>query len=120
MKERNVQELTKQSDSILLMLLESGGSTSMLTKQQEQPIHVALINKSTSEAHFSDIQMLLERCDTLSTSHMNSLLIMAATFCNFAIVSKIIELGADVNFKSNDGNTALHTYMGMFIDIDCF
>ncbi|CAC5391829.1 unnamed protein product [Mytilus coruscus] len=110
MKQRNVL-WKKQSDSILLILLESGGSTSMMTKYQELPIHIALKNESTSEAHFRDINLLLQRCKTIDTSHMNSSLIMAAKFCNFEIIDKIIKLGADVNFKNGDGNTALHTYM---------
>lgn len=110
----------KQSYSILLMLLDAGGSTSMLTTFNELPIHIALKSESISEAHFIDVNLLLKRCKTIETSHINSLLQMATRFYPFEIIDKIITLGADVNIKNGNGDTALHSYMGMSIDIVFF
>ncbi|XP_076114092.1 uncharacterized protein LOC143082335 [Mytilus galloprovincialis] len=107
----------KQSYSILLMLLDAGGSTSMLTTFNELPIHIALKSESISEAHFIDVNLLLKRCKTIETSHINSLLQMATRFYPFEIIDKIITLGADVNIKNGNGDTALHSYMGC-LDFD--
>lgn len=97
------------------MLLEAGGSTSMLTKFNELPIHLALKRESVSEAHLKDVNLLLEKCKTVDCLHINSLLKMATRFYNFEIIDKIIKLGADVNFKNEEGDTAFHAYMGMFL-----
>ncbi|VDI28658.1 Hypothetical predicted protein [Mytilus galloprovincialis] len=110
LKQRNIPK-KRQSDSILFMLLEAGGSTSMLTKFNELPIHLALKRESVSEAHLKDVNLLLEKCKTVDCLHINSLLKMATRFYNFEIIDKIIKLGADVNFKNEEGDTAFHAYM---------
>jgi ankyrin repeat protein len=70
-------------------------------------IHAAVItgNLGTVKQHFKNGTDLNER----EPAGGSSPLISAAVFGQTEIALELIKAGADVNFRNNDGSTALHT-----------
>lgn len=79
------------------------------------PIHLALRMESVDkERHMKDILLLLNYSTEINIPDKkgNTPIILAASFCSVDVIKKMIEIGADMEYKEHEGNSALHKHMG--------
>ncbi|CAG2219691.1 unnamed protein product [Mytilus edulis] len=82
------------------------------------PIHLALRMESVvKERHMKDILLLLNYSTEINIPDKkgNTPIILAASFCSVDVIKKMIEIGADMTYKEDEGNSALHKHMGILI-----
>lgn len=115
----NIHEKNIYADkqSILLILLNKKACTNAKSHHGDLPIHLALQMESVdNERHQKDILLLVTHSTGMNfpDKNGNTPIILASSFCSVAIIRKMIEIGADVNYKGHRGNAALHKHMGRF------
>ncbi|CAG2254158.1 unnamed protein product [Mytilus edulis] len=99
---------------ILKLLLYNKASPNSMSSFGDLPIHLALRMESVvKERHMKDILLLLNYSTEINIPDKkgNTPIILAASFCSVDVIKKMIEIGADMTYKEDEGNSALHKHM---------
>lgn len=103
---------TDSADRIVLWLLGAGANSAVIDETVKHNILFSLIKRDANETDFASLNLLIENGVDIEAKDNCDTPLLAVARSNFtksasALVRKLVQAGADVNAKDDDGNTAL-------------